>query len=149
MAGVIADLVDVRRQLARQAIILLQIDGQICLRLLANFSQRLGVLLAIDGNPDNVCRRLVQQIHQLHRRINVLGVCRRHTLHGDWMSRANGDRADADGSRCVAHDSRRRLHGCPAQWWASEREASAGLDSRSSAGSGKTTCSSNVERSST
>ena len=61
VARVVADLVDVRRDQLRQPVVLLQIDRQVRLGLLADFGQGLGVLLAVDGDPHDVGARLVQQ----------------------------------------------------------------------------------------
>ena len=61
MAGVVADLVDMRRDQLGQAVVLLQIDRQVRRRLPANLGQGLGVLLAIDGDPHDVGPGVVQQ----------------------------------------------------------------------------------------
>ena len=61
MAGVVADLVDVRSDELGQAVVLLQIDRQVGLGLLADFGQGLGVLRAIDGDADDIGPGIVQQ----------------------------------------------------------------------------------------
>src|SRR5207244_2386963 len=85
-----------------QAVVLLQIDRKIGFRLLADFGQRLGVLFTIDGNPDYISARFIEQVHQLDGRVDILRVRRRHALDSDRMASANGDRADADGAGWVA-----------------------------------------------
>ena len=93
-----------RRDPLGQAVVLLQIDRQIGRRLPANFGQRLGVLLAIDGDPHDVGPGVVEHVHLADGRVDVLRVRGRHALHGDRAAAADGDRADADGAGWIAGD---------------------------------------------
>ena len=72
------------------------------LRLAADFGQRLGVLLAIDGDAHNVRARFIEQINQRDRRVDVLRVRRGHALDGDRVATANRDRANTNGSSWMA-----------------------------------------------
>ena len=102
MPRVVADLVDVRRDEFRQAVVLLQVDRQIGRRLPANLGQRLGVLLAVDGNPHDVGPGRVQVVDLRDGGVDVWRVRRRHALHGDRMAGADGDRTDAHATRGIA-----------------------------------------------
>jgi hypothetical protein len=102
VARVVADLIDVRGDQLGQAVVFLQIDRQVRLRLLANFGQGLGVLLAIDSNADDIGSGLVQQVHEPDGGVDILRVRGRHALHGDRMAAANGGGADSDGASGIA-----------------------------------------------
>ena len=102
MARVVADLVDVRGDVAGQAIVLLQVDRQIGLGLAADFGQRRGVLAAVDGDPHHVGAGGRQVVRPGHRGLDVLGVRGRHALHGDRMIGADHGGADPHGTGWIA-----------------------------------------------
>ena len=90
MAGVVANLVDVRSDLDGQAVILLQIDRQVGLGLFANLGQGRGVLAVIYRDPHHVRARVEQRIDLADRGGDILRVRGRHALHGHRIFGANG-----------------------------------------------------------
>ncbi len=104
MAGVVADFIDVRGDFFGESIILLQVDREIGGCLLANLSQGSRVLIAVDGDSNDAGTGLLKKIDESHRRVDIGGVGRRHTLNGDRVIGSDMNGADADTSSWVAID---------------------------------------------
>ena len=104
VAGVVAELVDVRREPLGQPIVLLQIDDEIGRRLAANFGDRFGFGGAVDGDAHDVGPGRGERIHLRDGRVDVARRRGRHALHGDRVAGADRDRADADGAGWIAGD---------------------------------------------
>ncbi len=100
--GVVANFVDMRSDDFCQSIVLLQIDGKIGGRLLANVGQRGGVFLAVDGNSHDIGPGVLHQVNQRDRGFYVRRLRGGHQLDRDRMVVANGNRADADRPRFLA-----------------------------------------------
>ena len=102
MARVVTDLIDVRRHQFRQAIVLLQIDGQVGRTLPADFRQGLGVCGAVGRDADHVGPGLRKRVTLLDRGVDILGAGGRHALNGDGLMIADHHRADSDSSRWIS-----------------------------------------------
>ena len=70
--GVVAQLVDVRRDELRQAVVLLQVDREQGVRARSDLGQRLDVGLAVDRDAHQVGAGGLEQLHLPHRRRDVL-----------------------------------------------------------------------------
>lgn len=115
MARVVADLVDVWSYELGEAVVFLEIDREIGLGLAANLRQGFGVLLAIDGDADNVRARIVQGVHLFDGGSDILRLGRGHALDRDGIVVADRDGADLDGACWVAgnfHCARSFLEAC-------------------------------------
>jgi hypothetical protein len=110
MSRVVADLVDVRSNDFREAVVLLQVDRQISSDLTANFHQSFSILAAVDRNPHHV-RSCVHKVPNLtHSGINVLSPRGGHALHGDGVPAADGNTSNRYASSRIADDF--RTHCC-------------------------------------
>jgi hypothetical protein len=97
VAGVVAQLLHVRRDLLREAVVLLQIDGEVRVRTGgADLRERDDVLRVVDGDADHVRAGGLEQFHLADRGGDVLRARGRHRLHGDRIGAADPDVADAD-----------------------------------------------------
>ena len=97
MAGVVAQLLHVRRDLLRQPVVLLQIDGEICLRAsAANLGQRGHVFGIVHRDADDVGAGCFQQLDLPDGGRDVLRAGGGHRLHGDGIGAADVDVSDAD-----------------------------------------------------
>ena len=80
VAGVVADLVDVRGDRSRQPVVLLEIDDQVRARLAPDLGQRGDVLGAVDGHPDEVTTGLADRLRLLDGGLHVLGAGGAHAI---------------------------------------------------------------------
>ena len=99
---VVADLVDRRGQLARQAIVLLEVDRKVRLGPLADRREGLGVAVAVDRDPHHARPGRGERVGLGCRGLNVGGLRRAHALHRDRVAVANRDRADADATGWIS-----------------------------------------------
>jgi len=114
MAGVIADLVNVRRHEFRQTVVLLQIHGQIGGALPADLRERRGVLGAVSGDPDHIRSGRGQRLDLGHRGIDILSPRGRHALDRHGLTVSDHDGTDPDGTSgisWVGHGLVRRFRG--------------------------------------
>ncbi len=102
VSWVVADLVNMGRDDFGQTIVFLQIHRQIGRDLGTNLGQSRRVLLAVDGDSDNIGSRVLHQVHQRDRGIDIGRLGRRHRLDGDRVGLADGNGADLYGSRRVS-----------------------------------------------
>ena len=89
VSGVVTKLVDVRRDEFRQAVVFLQVDNEVGLRLPTDFSEGVHIFLAVDGDADHIRPCGVQIVDLRDGPVNILCVCRRHALHGDRCTATN------------------------------------------------------------
>ena len=101
MARVVADFVDVRGDIGHEAVILLQIDGEIRAGLAADFGERFGIFAIVDGNADDVGAGRFQIANLGDRGGDILRGRGRHALHGNRMASANRGGANLDGASWV------------------------------------------------
>ncbi len=102
VAGIVADLVDVRRHGFGQPIVLLQVDRQIGRRTPADLGQRFGIGSAVHGDPDHVSAGFGQALDLLDGRLHIARARGRHALHGDGMITADRNRPDRHGARRIS-----------------------------------------------
>ena len=114
VARVVADLVDHRRDVGRQAIVLLEIAGEIGLGPLADLGQGQGVGLGIDRHANDVGPGLDQVLDLGDRRVHVGRLRGAHALNGDRIAGADREGANLDGTGGIAGGLRHRacLSGC-------------------------------------
>ena len=98
MPRVVANFINVGRNLFGKPKVLLQINGQICRGSLADLGQRGRVLLAVDRYSYDTRTTLSQRLGLCGRRLHILCLCRCHALHSDRIAIANGDTADSNGT---------------------------------------------------
>ena len=79
MAGIIADLIDIGSHQRRQTVILLQIHRKYGL---TEDFQGLNILLAVDGNPNDIRPGLFQNLDLTGGGVDIHGAGGRHTLYG-------------------------------------------------------------------
>ena len=89
VAGVVADLVHMRRDLDAEAVVLLQVDGERRAGLRPHLGQRRHILARVDGDPHQIRPRRLQQPHLPHRRLHILRARGGHRLHDDRATAAN------------------------------------------------------------
>ena len=107
VAGVVAELVDVRRESLGEPVVLLQVDDEVGFGLPADFGDGVGFGGAIDGDADDVGAGVDERVCLGDGGVDVARLRGRHALDGDGIVGADGDRADADGAGWVAGD---RVH---------------------------------------
>ncbi len=104
VARVVAELGDERGDLLGEAIVLLQVDGQVGVRAVVDLSEGVGLFLAVDGHPDDVSPGIRQRVDLPDGRLDVGRFGRRHALDGDRPAGADLDRSDADDPRRIAFE---------------------------------------------
>jgi hypothetical protein len=114
VAWVVADLLDERRDELGEAVVLLQVDRQRDPRERRELRQRLDVLARIDGDPDQVRARVLQELDLAPRGGEVLGACRRHALDGDGAVTPELEGPDADDARATGGRHGPEILGLPA-----------------------------------
>ena len=108
VARVVADLVDRRRDVGSQAIVLLEIAGEIGLGPLADLDQGLGVGLGIDRHANDVGPGLDQVLDLGDRRVDVGRLRGAHALNGNGIAGADREGANLDGTGGIAGGLRHR-----------------------------------------
>ena len=102
VAGVVADLVDVRGHALGEAVALLEVHHEAGLRLAPHLGERLDVLRAVDRHPDERASGPADGLGLRDGGVHVLGAGRAHALHGHGVAAPQGDGADADGAGGVS-----------------------------------------------
>ena len=110
VARVVADLVDHRRDVGGQAIVLLEIAGEIGLGPLADLGQGLGVGLGIDRHANDVGPGLDQVLDLGDRRVDVGRLRGTHALNGDGIAGADRKGANLDRAGGIARGLRHRAY---------------------------------------
>jgi len=82
----------------------LKIDRKIRCRAIANFRQGGGLFLVVNRDANHVSPRVIEQIDQFGRAVDILSRCGRHALDGDRMPDADSDRANFDGACGISID---------------------------------------------
>src|SRR5690606_15629613 len=110
VAGVVPDLVDVRRHDLREAVVLLEVHREVGVDRLhyprAHLGEGVDVLLGVAGDANEIRAGGVDQGHLPRRRLDVLGLRGGHALHGDRGAAAHLDRANAHRPRGLPTDRR-------------------------------------------
>jgi hypothetical protein len=100
--GVVSDLVDVGSDLLRESIALLQIHRQVGLGSLPDLGDRLGLLVAVDGDAHDAGAGLPELLRLIRRRLHVDRLRGAHALHHHGVGGAEGYAPDSDGARRVS-----------------------------------------------
>jgi hypothetical protein len=99
VARVVTDLVDVRRDLRGEPIVLLEVDDKVRLGDASpDLRQRLDVLHAVDGDPDEAGPCFVEHPNLGDGRLHVLRAGGGHRLHDDRVAAADDDAAGTNGT---------------------------------------------------
>ena len=99
VAGVVANLVDVRRDLRDQPVVLLQVDDNVRLGdARPDPRERIDVLRAVDRDADETGAGVVEHLRLVRRGFDVLRLRGAHRLDDDGVAATDGDGAGADGS---------------------------------------------------
>ena len=105
VAGVVSDLVDVRRNHLSETIVLLKIDGERSVCACTHISKSLDVRARVNGDPYEVGAGALQQFDLRDRRLDVLGPRSDHRLHDDRRTATDRDRPDTHcTSRVARHE---------------------------------------------
>ena len=97
MTGVVTQLLDVRRDLLGQPVVLLKVDDEIRVRArLADLGERGDVLRIVDGDADDVGAGRLEQLDLADGGGDVLRARGGHRLHGDRIRPADADVSDAN-----------------------------------------------------
>lgn len=102
VSGIVADLVDVGGDLLDEAVVFLEVDGEVGGGLFADFGESGGVLGAIDGDANDICSGAFEVMDLAYRGCHILGVGSSHGLNGDGMILADVDASDANGPSGVS-----------------------------------------------
>ena len=90
MAGVIADLIHIRRDLSGDLVVFLQIDGQgDAVGEGADLLQRLDFFLVVDGDAHDRRACAGELVHLCDRGVDVARLRRAHALDGHWRAAAH------------------------------------------------------------
>jgi hypothetical protein len=96
VARIVTNLVDVRRHVANNAIVLLEIDHQIRGSPFANLGESFAILGIVNGYANEIGPGLAQILGLLDGRVDILRVGRAHALNGNRRATADFDVANAN-----------------------------------------------------
>jgi hypothetical protein len=99
MARVVANLVDVRADPCREAVVFLQVDRERCCGLAPDLAQRVNFLVVVDRDTHHPRAGATQLLALRHRRVDIAGFRGAHALHHHRRSTADMCAADANRSR--------------------------------------------------
>ena len=89
MAGVIADLVHIGRDLSGDLVVFLQIDGQGRCRLSADLFEGGGLFRVVHGDADDASPGRLKLVNLGYGRINIVGLGGTHALDSDRRAATN------------------------------------------------------------